>query len=95
MTINIEALNPQGIIGRCQAMLFNRMQCTRGASYKSIDSTTQIETEYCTFHARVLQEEMNREKVNTEPKEDENGVLVDDNSTGDSQPDDKSSGITS
>jgi hypothetical protein len=88
MTVMIEALNPQGFIQRCQAMMFNKMQCPRGSSY-SVDGV-----QYCTFHARVLQQEQLNE-MNKEPKEDENGVLIDDVNSSAATGESSSDGTTS
>jgi hypothetical protein len=75
-------------IGRCQAMMFNKMQCYKGASYKTIDDSTNppTETQYCTGCAKREQirlAQLSLTEPTKEPIEDENGVLVDESATTD------------
>ncbi len=65
---------PKEFIGRCGQILGNRMQCTKGGTWEVKDDsvTPPTLTQYCTYHASLLEEKQKTDKdkvnVNDEPK---------------------------
>lgn len=47
---------PQERINNCGALLSNRMQCPKGGTWEVIDDVKKTTTQYCTMHARILEE---------------------------------------
>jgi hypothetical protein len=51
------------LITNCAAMLPNRMQCVKGGTWEVTDDVKKTQRQYCTFHARMLEEELKRNGI--------------------------------
>lgn len=72
-------------IGKCQAMLPNRMQCTKAETWTVSDDSTDPPTvyHYCHYHAQLVKQASEQQAQQTikEEKGIENGISTNDPST--------------
>lgn len=64
-------VSPTDFIGQCSQLQPNKMQCPKAASYLCSDSENKRSVQYCTFHARCLEDNIpltESEPLNEQPK---------------------------
>lgn len=54
---------PKEFIGHCGALLPNRMQCPKGGTWEVTDDVRKSVTQYCTMHARILEETAKKQGI--------------------------------
>lgn len=71
---------PKEFIGRCGQILGNRMQCTKGGTWEVTDDETNTRTQYCTYHASLLEEKQKQALAQPSPAQptDKDKVNVND-----------------